>query len=859
MYESTTSADARVRSTRPARPNAMSIAPDPLEQLAAVVARRGSHVAAKSVDGSLTYAELERVSNQLAHKLRALGVGRDARVGISLSRGVNELVTMLAVAKAGGAYVPLVPSYPIERLRAIVDDAAPQVMVVHPGSPLAAEHGARVLVLDDLESITAGAPTTRPSVRLDGDQLAYVMFTSGSTGRPKGVEITRGAFANFLRSMAHTPGLHEDDRLLAITTTGFDIAGLELFGPLWVGATVDIADFETARDPRLLRRMLEQGDYTVMQATPAMWRLLLDIGWKGDGRLRMLCGGEAMPPTLAERLLAAGGELWNMYGPTETTVWSSLERITAHTERITIGVPIDDTQLYLLDESGRPIDGDEGEIGIGGRGVARGYRGQPHLTAERFVQHPDGSDRIYRTGDLGRRLPDGRFEWLGRLDQQVKIRGNRIELGEIESTLRSVTGVVDALVLADRRSEGDPRLIAYWVGSAKREALLEAAKRSLPPYMVPASWVLLEAFPMNTNGKVDRKQLPLPEAVIDEAAPHRSMSDTEARIAAVWRDLLGLADVPVDEDFFTLGGTSVLATQVILQLEQQLGLEISLRTFFEARTVEKLAACVGDDAARAGPVVVWLRHGHPDRTPLFCLFGLNVYQELAHALGGSRHVIGAHVPFRYVPGRDPLPAITEIGRRYVSLVRSHQPHGPYDLLGLCFGGIVAYEVARQLEAAGERVSTVTVIDAVLPSAIRIDRGKRVRSAVDAMRRAWHQPGGLERMLRRHGSALADRVPMLAQLRQVGQRSALPIDLPIDGPEVEQEIRRFAAAQRKLDARLVLVRATAEVPPQWMHIDADYGWAGRAAQLDVIDIPADHLGVLQDPWVSALATALAEAS
>ena len=855
MFESTTSspsAEARARNPRSAHPHGMSIAPDPIEQIAAVVARRGDHVAVESHEGDLSYAVLDRRAKQLAHRLRELGVGRDARVGISLPRGATELVAMLAVLEAGGAYVPLTTSHPLERLRAIVEDAAPQVLLVHPGSPLTDVADAQVLVLDDLDTLLAEMPTTPLGTRVDPSQLAYLMFTSGSTGRPKGVEISRGAFANFLRSMAHTPGLHEDDRLLAITTTGFDIAGLELFGPLYVGATVTIADFETARDPRLLRRLLEARDFTVMQATPAMWRLLLEAGWEGDGKLRILCGGEALPMVLAEKLLVAGGELWNMYGPTETTVWSSVQRIVPGLDRITIGTPIDDTRFYVLDEHGRPTEDAEGEIGIGGRGVARGYRGLPELTAQRFVDHPAGSDRIYRTGDLGRRLPDGRFEWLGRLDHQVKIRGNRVELGEIETTLRAVAGVDEALVLAEQRDDADPRLIAYWAGAAQRDALVEAAQRNLPAYMVPSSWVLLDAFPLNSNGKIDRKLLPRPEAVIDTAAPHRSMSDAEARIAVVWRDVLGIADVPVDEDFFTLGGSSVLATQVILRLEKELGVEISLRTFFEARTVEKLALALGDDAAKGGPVVLWLRHGPADRTPLFCLFGLNVYQGLAHALGGTRNVIGAHVPFRYWPGREPLPALEEIASCYVALLREHQPHGPYELLGLCFGGIVAYEVARQLEAAGETVTSVTVIDAVLPTAIHVDTGKRVRGALDSVRRAWKEPGGLERWLVKQ---VRERVPLLGQLRATREPIDQPIDLPIDGPEVDQEIRRFASSQRKLDARLLLVRATAERPPQWMAIDADYGWGGRAAKLDVLDLPADHLGVLAEPYVSEIARAL----
>lgn len=840
----------------------MSTAPDFLATIADTTARLASHVALEFDDDRWTFAELDALANRLAHRLLAMGVGRDALVGISLTRGPAELVAMLATAKAGGAYVPMVPTHPLERLLVVKEDAAPQVMIVDSRAPMSACAGERVIVLDDLNAATADWSPSPLAIDYDPEQLAYVMFTSGSTGRPKGVEVPRGALSNFLRSMAHTPGIGADDRLLAITTTAFDIAGLELFLPLYAGATIVLADFETTRDARLLRRRLERGDITTMQATPAMWRLLLEAGWTGDQRLRMLCGGEALTPALADALLAAGGELWNMYGPTETTIWSSLQRIEPGYDRITIGTAIDATDLVVLDERAQLVPaGTEGEVGIGGDGLARGYRGRPELTAERFVVLPDGR-RIYRTGDLGRELADGRLEWLGRLDHQVKIRGFRVELGEIETHLRAVPGVAEALVVADPRSEGDPRLVAYWVGTARREALVEAARRHLPRYMIPASYVLLDAFPLNTNGKIDRAKLPLPETRRDMTVPPAlARNDTETRIAAVWRDVLGIPVIPRNEDFFTLGGTSVLAMQVVVRLEQELGVEISLAGFFQAPTVEGIAARLGDGSStRDDPIVVWLRQGPSDRAPLFCLFGVHLYQDLALALAEDRPVIGAHVPFRYVPGRDTRPSLSDIAARYVELIRTHQAHGPYDLLGLCFGGIVAYEVARQLEAAGERVANVAVIDAVLPNAVRVDTARRLRAYVGSAQRALREPQDFERWLRKSGESLVARVPFIGKLRQAAAGLANgmePIDLPIDGPEVEAEVRRFAGASSRLSARLLIVRALGEQTPDWMAVDAAHGWGRRAKEVRVHDIHADHLGVLRDPHVRSLARALVE--
>lgn len=840
----------RVDVSTPASP------PDLLVRFARAVARRPHAIAVEANDATLTYAELDRLSSRLAHRLCALWPGRGAtqpRVGVSLPRGATELVALLAVLKAGAAYVPLDPSHPAPRVSLVLEDASPDAMIVNPESRLHDRSSPRpAIVLDGLGAIGPGSDEPL-RVRPSASAIAYVMFTSGSTGRPKGVEVTRGALANFLRSMAHAPGLAHDDRLLAVTTTAFDIAGLELYLPLWVGATVIIADGATARDPRKLRQRLEQGDVTVMQATPATWRLLLDAGWQGrrDRPLRMLCGGEGMPPALADRLLATGGELWNMYGPTETTIWSSIERIDPGYDRITIGRPIDDTQMYVLDEALRPVPpGVDGELVIGGAGLARGYLGRPDLTEQRFVQHAGLGQRLYRTGDLARQLPDGRFEWRGRLDHQVKIHGFRVELGEIEARLSAVPGVSGAVVVALPRPDADPELCAYWVGSASRDALVAAARRWLPAPVVPVAWVRLERFPLNTNGKVDRKALPRPEASVGEGGPiKRPSCDAEARIAAIWRDVLRLPEVPVDRDFFTLGGSSVLAARVALRLQQETGVEVPLRVLFEATTIEQLAARLRGELGGEGPIVVQLRPGE-DRRPLFCLLGVHLYQDLAQALSCDRPVIGMHVPLRPEPGGQ-APSVESIAARYVALIRRHQSHGPYHLLGLCFGGIVAYAVARQLEAEGERVAMVTIIDAVLPSAVHVDAVGRLRSAVGAVARGWQEPQELMRRVDRRLEWLSARVGLRAPIDPAAG------ELSLDGPAVEAEVRRFCEIRGRINARLLIVRATGTPVPDWQNIDRDQGWGGRARNVRVVDVEADHLGVMREPHVRTLARALDE--
>jgi len=833
-------------------------APDLVEVVVRTAARRSLHVAVEGPDARLTYAEVDRLSNQLAHRLIALGVGPEKCVGISMPRGAAEVIAMLAVSKAGGAYVPLDPSHPIDRLRLILEDAAPAAMIVHPTSPVAAETTARnVIVLDDLMAATAGLDASLPRVPREPSQLAYVLFTSGSTGRPKGVEITRGAFANFLRSMAREPGLSERDRLLAVSTTSFDIAGLELFLPLYVGGTVVVIDRATVVDPRRLRARLESDAITTMQATPASWRLLLEAGWIGQAGLRMLCGGEAMNPTLAERLLAGGGELWNMYGPTETTVWSTLHRIRGGEDRISIGKPIDGTQVYILDGDRKQVrSGEVGEIYIGGDGLARGYRGRPDLTSERFVQNPAGppGDLIYRTGDLGRMAADGTFECLGRIDHQIKIRGFRIELGEIEAVLRDVPGVREVLVVAEN-IEGDPRLCAYWTGPAAGPALLDAARRSLPSYMVPSGYVALAAFPLNPNGKIDRARLPRSAEVADQEMQTLKLprNDTETRLAAIWSAVLGRERIGVDQDFFAIGGTSVLAIETCRRIEQETAIEVPLATFFESPTIEGVASCLGrarGEVSPTRPIVVDLRRTTSEREPLFCLLGVHLYQKLAFALPNDRSVVGMHLPFRYVPGTGQRPSVSRMARGYIELIRARQPHGPYYLAGLCFGGIVAFEVARQLEAEGEKVALVAVFDGMLPNGARTAHMRRLLAYT---RLGLTEPGRVPAAIRRKLAPVMNRLP-----RAPAPTAARVLDVEIDGPEADAEVNRFAATVTGITGRLLVIRALENDYPPWVKVEPHLGWEGLSDDLRTYDLPATHLGLLRDPHVDVLARVISDA-
>ncbi len=531
-------------------------------------------VAVSQGETRLTYAELNERAEGLAANLRSQGIGPESRVGIQMERTPDMLVAVLGVLKSGAAYVPLDPLHPQERLNLILEAAQPQI-VLSDLTPSPAERVARP---------KAGEEGVSP------DNLAYILFTSGSTGRPKGVQIPQRALVNFLLSMAREPGLEASDILLAVTTLSFDIAGLELLLPLIVGARVEIATRDEAADAELLKKRLAGA--TVMQATPATWRMLLDAGgegWEG-GDVKALCGGEALPSDLAAKLLPRVGSLWNMYGPTETTIWSATRRVVG--EDVAVGGAIANTSLYVLDRRLEPVPvGIPGELCIGGEGLARGYLDAPDLTAERFVPDPFAGGRMYRTGDLVRWLSDGRIEFLGRIDFQVKVRGFRIELGEVEAALASHPAVRQAVA----GLRGD-RLVA-WVTADGEADLREHLKGRLPEYMIPSAFVKLEAFPLTPSGKVDRKALPEPEAATERSyiAPRGPVEET---IAGIWCELLGVPRVGSEDSFFAMGGHSLLATQLVSRLRRAFGVELPVRQLFETPTLAKLAELV--QAARQG-------------------------------------------------------------------------------------------------------------------------------------------------------------------------------------------------------------------------------------------------------------------
>jgi amino acid adenylation domain-containing protein len=542
-------------------------------------------VAVMYEEDQLTYRELDCRANQVANYLRGLGIGPDIPAGICLDRSTQMMIALLGIMKAGGAYVPLDPEYPKERLAFMIQDSGLQYVITqHSLDQRLSDCGKKLIYIDRDWELISQAGAEKPSARLDSKNLAYVIYTSGSTGQPKGVQVCHRSLVNLLTSVQACPGLIESDRLLAVTTICFDIASLELYLPLTVGACCVIASRETSTDGRQLWRMLQDRDITVMQATPSTWKLLLDARWPGKPDLKIFCGGEAMPRDLARELMARASSVWNMYGPTETTVWSAIHEVTSADCAIPIGRPIANTTMYVLDRSLQPAPiGIAGDLYIGGEGLARGYLNRPELNAEKFILASLGREQrlwLYKTGDLARYRADGNIECLGRTDTQVKVRGFRIELEEIESALRQHPAVMDACATVREDAPGDVRLAAYITPLQQPASLNEIRnflKERLPAHMIPVL-SSLDKLPLTANGKLNRRALPaVNEQAVDngkQMVEESSSDPIEQLLVRIWTETLKVPQVNVHDNFFDLGGHSLLATQVVARLEQELGLRM---------------------------------------------------------------------------------------------------------------------------------------------------------------------------------------------------------------------------------------------------------------------------------------------
>ncbi|OMP77242.1 non-ribosomal peptide synthetase [[Flexibacter] sp. ATCC 35208] len=563
----------------------------------AQVIRTPTAIALITGDGVFNYHELNIAANRFAHYLhKSVGLQPNDRIGILVDRSAHMLIAMLAVMKAGAAYVPLDAGYPVDRVAYIAENSRiTSLLTERNKQELYEQLPVKSICLEDIWQELEQYPINNLEQQQSREDSMYVLYTSGSTGLPKGVDIPHRAALNLLTSMQKEPGIDASDVLLAVTTCAFDISVLELFLPLISGAAVRLASASESKDPALLNAILDTGTCTIMQATPSTWRMLIEQGWQGTTGLKILCGGERLSPELAQSLLQRCGSLYNVYGPTETTVWSAVNEITTAGVRITIGKPIANTQLYVLDQHRAPAATlVAGELYIGGTGLAKGYLFRTELTTERFVDNPFiTGTRMYRTGDIARWLPEGQIEIMGRVDEQVKVRGFRIEPAEIETAILKYTSAGEAVVVADTTT-GEPVLVAYVAGSITEDIsdMRNNLRKVLPEYMLPAYIVPLPELPLTPNGKVNKKALPGVKEMQTQlqttyTAPRNPQ---EQSMVNIWSEILGLSRIGVDDNFFQLGGHSLKATQVVSRVHQQMGIRLHLQDIFIHPTISGLCS-----------------------------------------------------------------------------------------------------------------------------------------------------------------------------------------------------------------------------------------------------------------------------
>jgi amino acid adenylation domain-containing protein len=559
------------------------------------VERNPGAIAVICAGESLSYGELNSRANQVAHYLRSLGAQPDSIVGIYVDRSINMAVGLLGILKAGSSYTPLDPGFPKDRIEFMLKDSSAGILITQKDLSGNIEEfsGEKICIDSDWDKISRES-TGNPALLSGPEHLAYVIYTSGSTGKPKGVQIPHKALVNFLYSMMREPGMTAADTVLSVTTMSFDIFGLELYLPLLSGARVVIAERVDTLDGSRLASLINEHNVTVMQATPSTWRLMIEAGWSGNQSLKVICGGEAFPKDLVGPLMERCKELWNLYGPTETTIWSTAYRVKSADDPILIGLPIANTQTYILDKQLQPLPGGiVGELHIGGDGLSRGYLNRPELTAEKFIAHPFNEDpkaRIYKTGDLARYRSNGMIECLGRIDHQVKLRGFRIELGEIEARIKDVDSVRNCVVVVREDHPGDQRLVAYYVDrdgqGVSHSDLIRYLHTKLPDYMVPQQFEKLQSIPLTPNGKVDRKALPKPNFEIEAQRNYvPPQTESEIAISAIWKQVLKIEKPSIHDNFFELGGHSLLMAQVFSKVKGIGATNVPMIALFQYPTI----------------------------------------------------------------------------------------------------------------------------------------------------------------------------------------------------------------------------------------------------------------------------------
>jgi len=828
--------------------------------------RYSDKTAVKFHDRSLTYKELYESANQLAKLLADNGVQRGDIVAVVLDRSPEMVISLLAILKCGAAYLPLDPQYPQERIEFMIGDSSAKFLLTSEKYGNQFRSDALTLLMEPTFETLHNYDPSDPEIDVNGEDLAYIIYTSGSTGKPKGVLIRHYSLVNFLLSMQRLPGINAEDKLLAISTISFDIAGLELYLPLISGAQIILADAETAKDGWLLLDIIKNENISIMQATPYTWRMLLEAGWDKFLPLKAITGGEALSQDLAAKLLSRCSALWNQYGPTETTVYSTQKLITDAGE-ITIGKPVGNTQVYILDENrNNRTDGTTGEIVIGGDGVAKGYLNRPDLTAEKFIDDifsPNAGDKMYRTGDLGRLTPDGDIQCLGRIDQQVKVRGYRIEPGEIEQVLLGLENIKEAVVTVREDAAGEAGLVAYLVLrseeadlESKKNDIKQALTGKLPAYMTPDEIIFISSIPVTPNGKIDRKALtkPAPKTASRSAGYTPPRTGMEKLITGIWEKILGIKNISVTDDFFSLGGHSLAAIQIMAQIQKATYKRLPIATLLEHPTIEELASTLENDGNSAGWASLVPIKPHGSKTPLYIVHGdgLNVLflSKLARNMDQEQPIYGLQA--RGLKGDEQSDVMEEIATGYVNEIIAQNPTGPYLIAGYSFGGYIAVEMRKQMVAMGKEVKMLIIFDTdaekskyrnwryLLPRKIK----RHLPRLISLLRTAMRQPVksfkyGIETLSKNIVSKALSKRKSGSFYREIAKIKD-KLRVALDNYKIEP-----------FDDKVHLYRARTCV--HYVDDTECLGWKKYAKEgVDLYDVPGDHLSMLLPPNVEEFA-------
>jgi amino acid adenylation domain-containing protein len=835
-------------------------------------------IALEHTTHALTYAELDRITNRVAHRLRASGIGPEVLAAICLPRSLEMVIAVLAVIKSGGAFLPLDPEYPSQRLEFMLADSQAKLLLT---SRALAGHflpcNSQLVFIEDLIGPGNESPLRPPYP----DSLAYVIYTSGSTGKPKGAMISHAALVGTLQEMCQVTGIDSADTVLAITTLSFDIAVLELLVPLIAGARVVVAARGVVGNPERLASMIDEYRATFVQATPVTWRMLINSGWSGRPGLRALSGGEELSTDLASGLLERGCILYNAYGPTETTIYCSAAQISEVGTRLSIGRPLGNAAMYVVNDRLDPVPvGVPGEIVISGTCLGRGYLRRPRTTAERFLPNPFGppGSRLYRSGDLGAWEVNGTVRFFGRIDRQVKILGYRIELGEIEAVLAKHDSVAACVVTARADGAGGKRLIAHLVpkgNPASPDELRKFLQDRLPSYMVPQYYLQGAALPTTPNLKIDHHALQLPAESRSHSASGEFVAPRtplECTLAAMWAELLRLDSVGVHDDFFALGGHSLLALELQAKVRKSVEFDRPLPSIFTTNTIAKMADYLSSSQAPNLPVTAANRHltalrAEGSRPPLYCVHpiggGISCYRSLANYLGSDQPVYGINGP-ELGGFEESHQSFKEMARSYVAAVRSFQPLGPYLLCGWSYGAVLSYEMGCQLAAQDQDVALLALLDMGGSAGMKIPVIARDILILALVRELQTASGSTAEPLISREELLAlkpeQRLPhaleILRSARLISSSTSLQfLERILSGYRTSQELLT-GFTPRRWNRKLTLFRAQ-ETDDELVEMDPAlapsrdpaWGWQEFCSQpVEVHRIPGNHNTILQEPYV-----------